>query len=241
MQRLQANRVREGQAAVSVPAIDKLPSVIDMLIKAVAAGELDEQLGVLDSSDGRRLAVLKQPELSGRAKRLPFSFLNRSRRLTHEACVADRLAVTHDGWKSHKRLSMAAILIVEDDEQVRVLADSVLQEAGHNVIAAMGVEGATALLQADEKIDVVFLDLMLGGDPEAGLRFAQDAKAKRPELSFLYTTGSGVNAGMKALFVEPYLFLPKPYTMEQLTQSVEFLLLNAQPRKKADWPPPESK
>ena len=81
---------------------------------------------------------------------------------------------------------------------------------------------------------------MLGGDPEAGLRFAQDAKAKRPELSFLYTTGSGVNAGMKALFVEPYLFLPKPYTMEQLTQSVEFLLLNAQPRKKADWPPPQS-
>jgi CheY-like chemotaxis protein len=49
---------------------------------------------------------------------------------------------------------MARILIVEDDEQVRVLADSVLQEAGHNVIAAMGVEGATALLQADEKIDV---------------------------------------------------------------------------------------
>ena len=34
----------KGKAAVSVPASDKLPSVIDTLIKAVAAGELDEPL-----------------------------------------------------------------------------------------------------------------------------------------------------------------------------------------------------
>ena len=135
---------------------------------------------------------------------------------------------------------MAVILIVEDDEQVRVLADSVSQEASYNVIAATGVEGAAALLQADEKIDLVFVDLTLGSDPEAELRFAHDAKAKRPELSFLYTTGSGVNAGMKAMFVKPFLFLPQPYTLEQLTQSVEFLLMNAQPRQKTDWPPPES-
>lgn len=132
---------------------------------------------------------------------------------------------------------MTVVLIVEDDEQVRVLAESVLQDAGHSVIAATGVEGATALLQSDQKIDFVFVDLTLGSDPEAGLKFAHDAKAQRPELSFLYTTGSGVNAGMQALFVKPFLFLPKPYTLEQLTQSVEFLRMNAQPRQKADWPP----
>jgi DNA-binding NtrC family response regulator len=62
---------------------------------------------------------------------------------------------------------------------------------------------------------------------EAGLRVAQDAKATRPKLAVLYTTGAGVNAGMKAMFVEPYLFLPKPYTFEQLTKSVAFLLLSA--------------
>jgi DNA-binding NtrC family response regulator len=135
---------------------------------------------------------------------------------------------------------MAVVLIVEDDEQVRVLAESVLQDAGHSVIAATGVEGATALLQADQKIDVVFVDLTLGSDPEAGLKLAHDAKAKRQELSFLYTTGSGVNAGMQAMFVKPFLFLPKPYTLEQLTQSVEFLLMKAQPRQKAGWPPSQS-
>ena len=44
---------------------------------------------------------------------------------------------------------MALILIVEDDEQVRVLAESVLQDAGHTVIAATGADGALALLEHD--------------------------------------------------------------------------------------------
>lgn len=34
----------KGKAAISVGSLDKLPSVIDALIKAVRAGELDEQL-----------------------------------------------------------------------------------------------------------------------------------------------------------------------------------------------------
>jgi DNA-binding NtrC family response regulator len=126
------------------------------------------------------------------------------------------------------------VLMVEDEEQIRVLAESVLQEAGHTVLAATGEDGATALLQADKPVDVLFIDLTLGGDPEAGLRVAQVAKACRPNLSVLYTTGVGVNEGMRALFVEPFLFLPKPYTFEQLTKSIAFLLLKPHPLPKPD-------
>jgi DNA-binding NtrC family response regulator len=132
---------------------------------------------------------------------------------------------------------MAVVLIVEDDEQVRVLADSVLQEAGHTVIAATGAEGATALLANEGKIDVLFVDLNLGNDLEAGLRLAKEAKSTRPELAVLYTTGAAINDGMKAMFVEPYLFLPKPYTFEQLTQSIAFLLSSAHPASRPHWPP----
>jgi hypothetical protein len=34
----------KGKAAIAVPSIDKLPPVIDTVIAAVRAGELDEQL-----------------------------------------------------------------------------------------------------------------------------------------------------------------------------------------------------
>ena len=135
---------------------------------------------------------------------------------------------------------MAMVLIVEDDEQVRVLAESVLQEAGHTVIAATGADGAQALLDTQQSIDVLFIDLSLGGDLEAGLRVAQGARVGRPALNVLYTTGAGVNAGMKAMFTEPCLFLPKPYTFEQLTKSVAYLLAKASPRRKLELPPDPS-
>jgi DNA-binding NtrC family response regulator len=77
---------------------------------------------------------------------------------------------------------------------------------------------------------VLFIDLNLGNDVEAGLTVAQAAKENRPNLAVLYTTGAGVNEGMRALFTEPFHFLPKPYTAEQLTKSVAFLLLKQRPK-----------
>ncbi len=41
---------------------------------------------------------------------------------------------------------------------------------------------------------------------------------------------------MQALFTDPYLFLPKPYTIEQLTKSVSYLLLKVSPRPKIEFP-----
>jgi CheY-like chemotaxis protein len=63
---------------------------------------------------------------------------------------------------------MSVILIVEDDEQVRVLAESVLRDAGYEVLAATALEGAQALLNSDQLIDLLFVDVNLGGDLEAG-------------------------------------------------------------------------
>ena len=119
---------------------------------------------------------------------------------------------------------MSVILIIEDDEQVRVLAESVLRDAGYEVLAATAHEGAQALLNSDKSIDLLFVDVNLGGDLEAGLRIAQSARERRPFLPVVYTTGQGVDDGKKALFVDPYLFLPKPYTSEQLISSMAYLL-----------------
>ena len=129
---------------------------------------------------------------------------------------------------------MAAVLLVEDDEQVRVLAESILRDAGHTVVTATGIDGSQALLDAEKTVDVLFVDITLGNDPEAGLKTAQHARERRPHLPILYTTGSAVDDGMKALFVEPCQFLPKPYTAEQLKKSVAFLLMNANPPPRPD-------
>jgi DNA-binding NtrC family response regulator len=111
---------------------------------------------------------------------------------------------------------MAKILLVEDEEQVRVLAESFLQTAGHTTLSAGSVEQALALLETEQSVDLLFVDLKLQGDGEAGLALATEAVKKRPDLSVLYTSALGVTDGMIALFVEKSAFLPKPYTVEQL-------------------------
>ncbi len=134
---------------------------------------------------------------------------------------------------------MTTILMVEDEEQIRVLAESILRDAGYTVIAATGVEGSHALLESDQSIELLFIDLNLANDQEAGLRVAQSARETRSKLPVLYTSGLGVNEGMKVLFVEPFHFLPKPYTAAQLTKSVEYLLLKSKDRKPLKFPDSE--
>jgi DNA-binding NtrC family response regulator len=111
---------------------------------------------------------------------------------------------------------MAVILIVEDEAQVRVLSESFLQEQGHQTLSAATPDEATAVLVDSDNIDILFADIELQGDVQAGLSLAQKAIEKQPDLRVLYTSCHPITDGMKALFVEGSAFLPKPYTIDQL-------------------------
>ena len=126
---------------------------------------------------------------------------------------------------------MATVLLVEDEDQVRVLAESYLEEQGHNVLTAASAEGALAVLQGDHSIDVLFTDLGLKEKIDGGLDLAQQAVELRPRLKVLYTTGRPITDGTRARFVADSAVLPKPYTVEQLLTalSVHFKI-SPQPR-----------
>jgi two-component system NtrC family sensor kinase len=120
---------------------------------------------------------------------------------------------------------MAVVLVVDDEEQVRVLAESILRDCGHQTLSAASVDQALALVRAEPSIELVFTDINLADDAEAGLvhsglELAQQARRLRPELRVLYTTGTSVTDGMKALFVEGSGFLAKPYDLSQLSTAV---------------------
>jgi DNA-binding NtrC family response regulator len=124
---------------------------------------------------------------------------------------------------------MPVILVVEDEEQVRVLAESILQDNGHQTLSAAAVDQALALIQTEQPIDLLFTDINLALDLAAGLvhpglELAHEAVKLRPGLRVLYTTGQGVTDGMKALFVGGSEFLPKPYDLTQLAAKVDDLL-----------------
>src|ERR1700694_4782288 len=93
---------------------------------------------------------------------------------------------------------MAVVLVVEDEEQVRVLAEGIIQDMGHETLTAANVEEALALLSTDQPIDLLFADIRLWGAPQGGLELAKEAVRVRPDLPVLYTTSQGVTDGMRA-------------------------------------------
>jgi CheY-like chemotaxis protein len=119
--------------------------------------------------------------------------------------------------------AMAAILVVEDEAPLLILAESYLEKQGHQTLNAGTPEQALALIDGEHEIDVLFTDLGLGNDLQAGLELAKQA-VERPELKVLYTTGQTLTDGMKELFVSGSAFLAKPYTVEQLTTALSSLL-----------------
>jgi CheY-like chemotaxis protein len=124
---------------------------------------------------------------------------------------------------------MAVVLVVEDEEQVRVLAQSILDESGHKTLSASSTDEALALIQTGRQIDLLFTDVELSRDVEAGLvhpglELAQEAVKLRPDLRVLYTTGQAVTDGMRALFVDGAEFLPKPYDLQGLSTKVDAMI-----------------
>ena len=121
---------------------------------------------------------------------------------------------------------MATVLIVEDEAQVLMLAESYLQEHGHQTLSASTVTGATTLLDGPDEIDLLFTDIGLQDDLEAGLKLAADAIERRPGMKVLYATGQAVTDGMKAQFVPKSAMLVKPYTVDQLLTSLSMLRID---------------
>jgi CheY-like chemotaxis protein len=142
-----------------------------------------------------------------------------------------RPQLRHLDWAME--VCMAVVLLVEDEELVRVLAESYLEEQGHQVLSAGSSQGAIALLEKTPHIDLVFTDLDLKGAIAAGIELAREAVGRWPHLKVLYTTGRDLTDGMKAQFVENSAFLAKPYTVGELltTLSVHFNISSPLSRK----------
>ena len=101
---------------------------------------------------------------------------------------------------------MATVLLVEEDDQVRVLAESYLEEQGHEVLSAGTAPGALALLAKTSQLELLFTNVDLKGEIAAGIALARDAVNRSPNLKVLYTTERNLTDGMKARFVKNSAF-----------------------------------
>jgi signal transduction histidine kinase/CheY-like chemotaxis protein len=120
------------------------------------------------------------------------------------------------------------ILLVEDNDGVRDYATRVLEELGYHVIGTADAREALALLAKRRKIDLLFTDVVLPG-AITGRMLADKAKAMKPALPVLFTTGYTRNAIVHQGRLDPDVhLLNKPYTQQELARKVRALLDAAQ-------------
>ncbi len=117
-------------------------------------------------------------------------------------------------------VSTEIILVVEDDDRVRVVSVAALRELGYSVIHASNGEGALELLSDENRnVSLLFTDIVMPG--MTGRVLADTAMQLRPDLKVLYTTGYTKNAVVHNGVVDVGArLLVKPFSLEQLALKV---------------------
>jgi PAS domain S-box-containing protein len=117
----------------------------------------------------------------------------------------------------------ATILVCEDDEDVRALSADSLRGLGYAVIEAADGESALRMLQGDLPVDLLFTDVVLPG--MTGATLAKEARALRPELKVLFTTGYARNAIVHQGRLDPGVeLISKPFSYSDLAIRIRDLL-----------------
>lgn len=108
------------------------------------------------------------------------------------------------------------ILLVEDDEDIRLSVSELIQEMGHTVRDFPSAEAALEAL-ATSGFDVLLTDLSLPG--LSGLELARQAVRLHPGLRIIIASGYELEEGSQEM-VPGAVVLPKPYTLDQLKRAL---------------------
>lgn len=110
------------------------------------------------------------------------------------------------------------VLVVDDDAALRLLCRVNLELDGHLVHEAATLAAARDVL-AVEPVDVLLLDVHVGS--ENGIAFLHELRENRASVSVALFTGSATLARAERLLADGVL--PKPFELEQLSETVRSL------------------
>ena len=113
-----------------------------------------------------------------------------------------------------------AVLVVDDEDMVRRVAQTALELRGYKVLTAANGKEAVELATCNDDISLVLMDLMMPvmGGEEAALQI----RALRPEVAIVASSGFDAEQAARRFASSGFTdFLQKPYTARQLAAKVE--------------------
>ena len=120
------------------------------------------------------------------------------------------------------RKSEGVVLLVEDEAPVRAFASRALRLRGFTVLEAESAEEALRMLEEpDLHVDVFVTDVVMPG--MNGPSWVREAQKTRPDVRVVFVSGyaEGAFGEQEDPPVPNSVFLPKPFSLSQLTETVQ--------------------
>lgn len=116
------------------------------------------------------------------------------------------------------------ILVIDDEETVRFIAESLLRECGYDVIlAGSGREGIEKFRESKDSIKAVLLDMAMPG--MSGKEVYPELKKLRPDVKVLLASGFRQDGRVQetiSLGIEG--FIQKPYSLAELSRKIHGII-----------------
>jgi two-component system response regulator PilR (NtrC family) len=111
------------------------------------------------------------------------------------------------------------ILIVDDEEVLRDVLETVLRREGFDVVLAASGEEALSVLDRADEIDLVILDIMLPGI--SGIDTLRSIRVSTPSLPVIIITAfSSIDGAIEAMKHGAFHYIPKPFKNEEVVLTV---------------------
>ncbi|OOG59695.1 response regulator [Rhodanobacter sp. C03] len=115
------------------------------------------------------------------------------------------------------------VLVVEDDNDVRAVARSLLENLGYSVLEAENGSDALKLIDGGERVDLVFTDVIMPGEMN-GIDLVNEMKVKHAAIPVLLTSGYTAQRIAMGELAQGLQLLRKPYTQVDLSLAVQTVM-----------------
>ena len=131
---------------------------------------------------------------------------------------------THDAHAGAEEGHGETVLVIDDEDAIRMLVADVLEEAGYRVLSASDGGAGLKILQSDARVDLLITDVGLPGGVN-GRQVADAARTTRPDLKVLFITGYAENAVVGNGHLDAGMqVITKPFAMSVLGARVREII-----------------
>lgn len=125
------------------------------------------------------------------------------------------------------RCPLAKILVIDDEQGIRDLLDTLLQRKGHTVVLAASGQKGLELFHREQP-DVIVLDLKMPGMD--GLTVLQQIRSLDPKKPVIILTGAGTpEAEQQIRALGGTKFIEKEFSLHRLGDALKCLLPTSKP------------